>query len=339
MNENPTNVTGINPSTALPTDERTEPSLTTGNWERDVVAKLALASLNEQRRAQRWSIFFKSLGFIYVSLFFVIYLPSGERFSAGKKHTALVEVSGVIGEDEDANADAIVTGLRAAFKDKNTAGIVLRINSPGGSPVHSGYVNDEIYRLKEKYPEIRIYAVVVDICASGGYYVAVAADKIFADKASLVGSIGVLMNGFGFVNTMEKLGVERRLLTAGEHKGFLDPFSPMKPSDAQHMRKVLSNTHEQFMGIVRKGRGARLKETPEMFSGLIWSGEQGLALGLIDGLGSTSYVAREVVGVDNIVDFTRNQDPLRRFAEKFGVSFGSALAGFFGVAPGTSILH
>jgi protease-4 len=192
---------------------------------------------------------------------------------------------------------------------------------------------------QEKYPEIRIYAVVVDICASGGYYVAVAADKIFADKASLVGSIGVLMNGFGFVNTMEKLGVERRLLTAGEHKGFLDPFSPMKPSDAQHMRKVLSNTHEQFMGIVRKGRGSRLKETPEMFSGLIWSGEQGLALGLIDGLGSTSYVAREVVGVDNIVDFTRNQDPLRRFAEKFGVSFGSALAGFFGVAPGTSILH
>lgn len=310
------------------------------NWERDIVSKLALASLTEQRRARRWSIFFKSLGFIYVSLIFLIYLrPAGDGFASGKKHTAVIEISGAIGEDENANADAIVTGLRTAFKDKNTAGIILRINSPGGSPVQSGYVNDEIYRLKEQHPDIPLHAVVVDVCASGGYYIAVAADKIFADKASLVGSIGVLMNGFGFVNTMEKLGVERRLLTAGEHKGFLDPFSPQKQSDIDHMRKVLRSTHDQFIAVVKRGRGSRLKEFPELFSGLIWSGEQGLEFGLIDGLGSTGYVAREVIGAEDIVDFTHRADPVRRFAEKFGVSFGNAVAGAFGIAASTSELR
>lgn len=338
MNERPIDSpqSSVSPPADLPSKPSESMASTSGNanisWERDIVSKLALASLTEQRRARRWSVFFKSLGFIYVSLIFLMYLrPAGDGFATGKKHTAVIEITGAIGEDENANADAIVTGLRAAFKDKNTAGIILRINSPGGSPVQSGYVNDEIYRLKEQHPEIPLHAVVVDVCASGGYYIAVAADKIFADKASLVGSIGVLMNGFGFVNTMEKLGVERRLLTAGEHKGFLDPFSPQKQSDIDHMRKVLRTTHDQFIAVVKRGRGNRLKEFPELFSGLIWSGEQGLELGLIDGLGSTGYVAREVIGAEDIVDYTHRPDPVSRFAEKFGVTFGNAVASAIGM--------
>lgn len=299
----------------------------------DIVNRLAFAALNEQRRTRRWNIFFKGLLFAYLFLIMLmIYLPADK--SAGKltvgKHTALVEINGMISDYSQANADTIITGLRDAFEDKNTAGIILRINSPGGSPVQAGYVNDEINRLREKYPDTKIYAVVTDMCASGGYYIAAAADEIYADKASVVGSIGVLMNSFGFVDAMKKLGVERRLYTAGENKGILDPFSETKPEDIAHIKSMLNNIHEQFIDVVKKGRGDRLVNNKKIFSGLFWTGEQALELGLIDGLGSSSYVARELIQAEKIVDFTPRPDYLQRFADRFGVAMANVLVGSFG---------
>jgi protease-4 len=297
-----------------------------GNWERQVLEKLSLSTLQEQRRSRHWSIFFKLLGFIY--LFLVLFLIMGwigrGEVQLDGKHTALVDLQGVIAADE-ASADRIISGLQDAFKDKGTQGIILRINSPGGSPVQSGYINDEIRRLRAKYPKIPLYAVVEDICASGGYYVAVAADKIFVDKASIVGSIGVLMDGFGFTGSMEKLGIERRLLAAGENKGFLDPFSPVVPAQRAYAQQMLSEIHQQFINVVRQGRGKRLKETPEMFSGLVWSGEKSIKLGLADGLGSADYVAREIVKAEKIVDFTPHEGIVERFAKRFGAATAKAL--------------
>jgi len=219
----------------------------------------------------------------------------------------------------------LVSGLRRAFKDKNTAGVILRINSPGGSPVQSGYVYDEIKRLRKKYPDIKLYAVVTDICASGGYYIASAADEIYADKASIVGSIGVLMDGFGFVDTMKKVGVERRLLTAGKHKGILDPFSPLKPSEVKHVQRLLDSIHQQFIDAVKAGRGDRLADDPQLFSGLFWNGEEGLKLGLVDGLGSSSYVAREIIGEEKVVDYTARPNYFDRFAERIGATMANVL--------------
>ncbi|MEO5702567.1 MAG: S49 family peptidase, partial [Gammaproteobacteria bacterium] len=269
----------------------------TTQWERNLINRLVFAGISEQRRARRWNIFFKSLFFLYLLILLVMYLPDDWTGSgmAVTRHTALLDLQGVIADDSEASADNIIHGLRAAFKDKNTAGVILRINSPGGSPVQAGYINDEIRRLRTEYPSIPLYAVITDICASGGYYVAVAADKIYADKASLVGSIGVLMDGFGFTGTMEKLGVERRLITAGENKGFLDPFSPVKEDDVQHVQGLLGDIHRQFIDTVKRGRGKRLKENADIYNGLVWTGEQSVKLGLIDGLGSSSYVAREII--------------------------------------------
>lgn len=317
--------------------ERAERGGTPGPWERDVVEKLAFSAIREQRRARRWGIFFKVLGFAYLATLLVLWWPSDLEtgLTVGTKHTALVEIKGVISADSEASADNVVTGLREAFKDKKTKGVILRINSPGGSPVQAGYINDEIYRLKEKYPEIPLYAVVTDLCASAGYYAAAAADKIYVDKASLVGSIGVLMSGFGFVDTMEKLGVERRLMTAGEHKGILDPFSPESEFDRAHVQQMLDKIHDQFIEVVRKGRGDRLKETDEIFSGLFWTGEESIALGLADELGSSSHVAREVIGADEIVDFTPEEDILERFAKRMGAGAAAAWAGIAGLSgPG-----
>ena len=294
-----------------------------GNWERQVLEKLALSAVQEQRRTRHWSIFFKILGFgyLFILLFLALgWVGKGEVPLPGK-HTALVELQGVIAPNE-ASADKIVSGLQAAFKDKDTKGVILRINSPGGSPVQAGYINDEIKRLRAKHPTIPLYAVVEDICASGGYYVAVAADKIYVDKASLVGSIGVLMDGFGFTTGMEKLGIERRLLTAGENKGFLDPFSPINPIQQEFAQKMLGEIHQQFIQVVRQGRGKRLKETPDTFSGLIWTGQKSIEIGLADALGSTDYVAREVIKAENIVDFT----PQEGFAERFAKRFGAVMA-------------
>ncbi len=301
-----------------------EPS---GQWERNLVNRLVFAGINEQRRARRWSIFFKSLFALYLLILLLIYLPddwSGTGITE-TRHTALLDLQGVIADDAEASADNIIHGLRAAFEDKNTAGVILRINSPGGSPVQAGYINDEIRRLRDLYPRIPLYAVITDICASGGYYVAVAADKIYADKASLVGSIGVLMDGFGFTGTMEKLGVDRRLITAGEHKGFLDPFSPVKPADMQHVQVLIGDIHKQFIDTVKRGRGKRIKEGADIYNGLVWTGEQSMGLGLIDGIGSSSYVAREVIGEANIVDFTAHENYLDRITERLGVSIGKKL--------------
>lgn len=303
-------------------------------FERALVNKIASEAITEQRRARRWSVFFKLFMVGYISIFTIYYLVGGMDGPSlsGKKHTALIDISGVISADSEASADYIVSGLRAAFEDKNTAGIILRINSPGGSPVQAGYVNDEIYRLRDEYPDIPIYSVITDVCASGGYYIAAAADKIYADKASVVGSIGVIMSGFGFVDSIEKLGIERRLLHAGKNKGFLDPFSPLKAEDVEHVETLLTDIHQQFVDAVMKGRGDRLANDEKIFSGLIWTGEQSIALGLVDALGSAGYVAREVIGVEEIVDFTKRKTFLDQFANEIGATFaraiGTTLTGF-----------
>lgn len=304
-----------------------------GDWERELVTKLATDALNEQRKARRWGILFKSLTFVYLFvLLFALPLDFGGSKTIGK-HTALIELQGVIQDGSQASADNIIQGLRDAFEDRNTAGVIVRINSPGGSPVQAGYMNDEINRLREKYPNVPLYAVITDICASGGYYVAAAADEIYADKASIVGSIGVLMDGFGFTETMKKLGVERRLITAGEHKGFLDPFTPQKEEDVMHVKGLLKSIHKQFIDVVKDGRGSRLKENPDLFSGLVWTGEQSIELGLVDGLGSASYVAREIIGEEKIVDFTPQPNYLNRFAERLGVAIGRSLPMSIGSTP------
>lgn len=300
------------------------------NWERQVLEKLALSALQEQRRARHWGIFFKFLTFIYLFLLLFLALGwiGGREGPLAGRHTALVDLDGVIAADNPASADNIITGLKEAFKDKNTVGVILRINSPGGSPVEAGQINDEIRRLRAKYPRIPLYAVVDDVCASGGYYVAVAADKIFVNKASVVGSIGVLIDGFGFTGLMDKLGIERRLLTAGQNKGFLDPFSPLDPNQKAYAQQMLEEIHQQFIDAVRKGRGKRLKETPDMFSGLIWTGQKAIQLGLADALGSVDSVARDVIHADQIVDFTPREGLPERLAKRFGATLGSALVGF-----------
>ena len=307
------------------------------SWERDVVTKLAESSLKEQRRSRRWGIFFKILTFAYIAVILFMFNKASSltTASSAEKHTALVELNGVIADNEVANADSIVTALRDAFDAENSSGIILRINSPGGSPVQSGYIYDEIIRLREKNPDTPLYAVVTDICASGGYYIASAADKIYADKASIVGSIGVRMDNFGFVDAMEKLGVERRTLTSGENKALLDPFLPINEESTAHMQVMLSEIHQQFITAVKKGRGDRLDTSVEgLFSGLIWTGESAVSIGLIDGLASSSYVAREVIGEESIVNYTVKKDILERFAERLGSTVAQVInTQFFSPTP------
>nr|WP_242521526.1 signal peptide peptidase SppA [Motiliproteus sp. SC1-56] len=305
-----------------------------------MIEKLVMGLGAEQRRARRWGIFFKSLTFIYLFAALFLLVP-GSLFDKvephGDGHTALVEVQGTIAQDEDASADRISGALRRAFKDEGTRGVIVRINSPGGSPVQAGYVYDEIRRLKAEYPQVPVYSVIADIGASGGYYIAAAADEIYADKASLVGSIGVVSSSFGFVDMLEKLGVERRLMTAGEHKAFLDPFVPLKASEKEFWSSVLETTHAQFIEQVKRGRGERLKDDAELFSGLVWTGEQALELGLVDGLGSAGYVAREVVGAEEIVNFTPAKSTLERLTEQLGVSIARTLSMELGL--GGSVLR
>jgi protease-4 len=297
------------------------------DWHRNLVNRLAFASINEQRRARRWNVFFKGLLALYLLAILLLYWP-GDWPNVDKldgKHTALVELKGVISDESEASADTVIAGLKDAFEDKKTAGVIIRINSPGGSPVQAGYIYNEIKRLRKKHPDTPVYAVVTDLCASGGYYVAAATDEIYVDKASIVGSIGVLMNSFGFVGSMDKLGVERRLYTAGESKGFLDPFSPTKISDVVHVEELLDNIHQQFISAVREGRGDRLKEHAELFTGLIWTGEESLEMGLVDGIGSAGYVAREIIGEEDVVDFTQEPDLLERLSERIGVAMARGL--------------
>ena len=299
-------------------------------WQKDLLNRLAFSAINEQRRTRRWGIFFKMVFVVYIfGIFAMYYFPKGESNLHLGPHTAFINLSGPIAEGAAANADNIVGGLRSAFKDKNTKAVILRINSPGGSPVQAGYINDEMFRLREKYPNIPLYAVVSDVCASAAYYIASGATEIYADKGSIVGSIGVLMDSYGFVGTLDKLGVERRLITAGENKGFLDPFSPLKPDDKAFMEGMLSEVHQQFIDVVKKGRGDKLVDDPVLFSGLFWSGEKSVELGLVDGLGSSSYVAREIVGEEKLVDFTPRPNYLDRFAERIGVSAANAISSMF----------
>lgn len=309
----------------IDSSDRSEPS-----WERKVIEKLALEALEEQRRRRRWSIFFKLLGFAYLTIVLMVAFEwpgTGEGLAEGwKKHTALVDLHGVINTRGDASAENVITALQAAFDDKHTAGVVLRINSPGGSPVQAGMINDEIRRLRTKHPDTPLYVVVEDMCASGGYYVAAAADQIYVDKASIVGSIGVLMDGFGFTGAMDKLGVERRLLTAGENKGFLDPFSPQNAQHKAHAQQMLSEIHQQFIKVVRDGRGARLKESPDMFSGLMWSGAKSIELGLADAFGTVESVARDVIKAEEIRDYTMKGNLAERLAKRFGADMAEGMA-------------
>jgi protease-4 len=295
-------------------------------WERDLIANLATAALKEQRRARRWGIFFKLLGFAYLTLIIVLALDwRGGDMAGGKKHTAMVDVNGIIAPGSDASAERVMASLQAAFKDKNTQGVILRCNSPGGSPVQAHTIYEEMKRLRKQYKDIPLYVVVEDVCASGGYYIAVGGDKIFVSKASVVGSIGVLMNGFGFTGLMDKIGVERRLMTAGENKSMLDPFSPLTDKDKAHARQLLDDIHKQFIEVVREGRGKRLKETPDTFSGLIWTGQKSVELGLADDYGSLESVARDVVKAEDIVDFSTKESVVEKFARRFGASAASAL--------------
>lgn len=295
-------------------------------WERRVITKLAQASLKEQKRARRWSIFFKFLVFAYIT--FILFMFTEPDISSTKikqKHTALVELQGTIADGETASADNIVSALRSAFEDEKTEGVILRINSPGGTPVQAGYIYDEILRLREKHPETQLYAVVSDMAASGGYYVASAADEIYASNSSIVGSIGVRMDGFGVVDAMEKLGIESRTLTAGENKALLDPFTPADEDAMKHLQAMIDDIHQQFIDAVKKGRGDRLKEFDELFTGLIWTGREAVEFGLVDNIGSASYVAREVIGAEDIVEYTVEEDVLERLVDRLGASSAKVL--------------
>jgi protease-4 len=293
------------------------------HWERDTLERLMFATLKEQRQARIWrsTIRLAWLAF-FVAMAWIIFRDDGpSHTSKTLPHTAVVEIRGEIGAGQEASSEFLVSSLRAAFEDVGSQGVVLLINSPGGSPVHAGIINDEIRRLREKHKK-PVYAVVEDSCASAAYYIAAATDRIFVNKASIVGSIGVLMDGFGFVGLMEKLGVERRLMTAGENKGFLDPFSPQTPQQKAFAQSMLNQVHGQFIEVVKAGRGDRLKETPELFSGLFWTGQQAVELGLADQLGSIDFVAREVIKAEDLVDYTRRDNVAERLAKKFGASIG-----------------
>ena len=291
-------------------------------WERATLERLAFASLKEQRAARRWRNFTRLAWLVFlIALAWLLLLRAAPTADKSTEHTAVVEIKGEIASGADASAESIVAAMRSAFEDSGAQAVVLLINSPGGSPVQAGIINDEILRLKAKHNK-PVYAVVEEACASAAYYIAVGADQIFVDKASIVGSIGVLMDGFGFTGLMDKLGVERRLLTAGENKGFLDPFSPQSPEQRALAQSMLNTIHQQFIAVVKKGRGDRLKETPETFSGLFWSGEQAVALGLADQIGSLDYVARDVVKAEEIVDYTHRENVAERLAKRFGAAIG-----------------
>jgi protease-4 len=294
------------------------------HWERETLERLVFATVREQRAARRWGIFFKLsfllLAFFAIWAYFDFY--TGSDIESLGRHTALIEIDGTIDDEGSGAADTVIPSLNKAFADAGSAAVVLRINSPGGSPVQAGIIVDEMQRLKKGYPNKPLYVVVDEICASGGYYIAAAADKIYVNKASIVGSVGVLMDGFGFTGLMDKLGVERRLLTAGENKGFLDPFSPQSDKQKQHALAMLNEIHEQFIAVVRAGRGKRLKENPEIFSGLYWTGAKAVEMGLADGFGTVDTVARDVVKAEDIIDYTAHEGLPERVLKKFGASVG-----------------
>ncbi len=301
-------------------------------WERRLLEELARDSLVERRRARRWRLGGRLVSLALIALVAAFAfgwlggMPGGAGGAGSTRHTAVIELSGVIQAGGEIEADTVVNALQSAFKDRGTAGVVLRLNSPGGSPVQAGIIHDEIKRLRKLHPSIPLYAVVEEMCASGGYYIAAAADRIYVDKASIVGSIGVLMDGFGFTGLMDKVGIERRMLTAGENKGFLDSFSPVTPEQQAHAKTLLAEIHRQFIAVVREGRGARLKDDPTIFSGLFWTGERSIELGLADELGSIDSVARDVIKAEELVDFTRRDSLFERVARRVGASVGQSIA-------------
>ncbi len=300
------------------------------NWGDKALERISETAFVEQRKARRWGVFFKLATLIYLSILLFFFISSNDnKIAATGDFTALITINGEISSESEANANDFKRNLNDAYENPGTKGIILSINSPGGSPVQAGIMNDEIIRLKSLYPQIPIYAVVEDICASGAYYIAVATDSIYVDKASIVGSIGVLMDGFGFEQTINKLGIERRLMTAGKNKAALDPFSPINPEQKAHVQDLLDQVHQQFIEVVRDGRGEKLRDDSEIFSGLFWNGEKSIKLGLSDYLGSADYVAREVIGYARIEDFTTYETFADRFAKQLGVSMGSEIRGKF----------
>ena len=306
----------------LPDDATALEKTVASTWEREILEKLAFAALKEQRQARRWRTFVRLAWLLFfVTLAWLVFKRSGVEQAMSKPHTAVVEIRGEIANGGDAGSDLIVAAVREAFEDEGAKALVLLINSPGGSPVQAGIINDEIRRLKALHKK-PVYAVVEESCASAAYYIAVSADKIYVDKASIVGSIGVLMDGFGFTGLMDKLGVERRLMTAGENKGFLDPFSPQTAVQREYAQSMLNQIHQQFIDVVKQGRGERLKENAQTFSGLFWTGAQAIELGLADQLGSLDFVAREVVGATDIVDYTRRDNVAERLVKRFGAAMG-----------------
>lgn len=312
--------TTTNPSSIASTQDRSP-------WERDLIEKILLETLKEQRRARRWSLFLKFalLAYLAVALWLAVSPFSEQRLGGDSAHTAVVDVSGLIAEGAKTNAESIIKGLKAAVDDQNTKGVILKMNSPGGTPVQAAYVYSQIRAIKQSHPSLPVIAVASDLCASGCYYIAAAADKIFVNPSTIVGSIGVIMNGFGFVDAMQKLGVERRAFTAGEHKALLDPFKAIDPAEKAQVQKVLDGIHQQFITAVREGRGSRLKETPSIFSGLVWTGTDAIALGLADDLGDVHSVAEKEIGAAELVNFTTKEDWFERFSQRLGTTLSRAL--------------
>ncbi len=297
-------------------------------WERDVIEKILLESLREQRRARRWSVGLKLALLVYlaVALWLAAAPFSGSKLAKAKEHTAVIDINGLITESGKTSADNIIKGLKSAIDSKGTKGIILKMNTPGGTPVQADYVYQEIRSLKKANPTLPIIAVVSDLCASGGYYIAAASDKIYVNPSSIVGSIGVIMNGFGFVQAMEKLGIERRAFTAGEHKALLDPFQAINPTEKTQIQKVLDGIHQQFIDAVRQGRGSRLKSHPDLFSGLVWTGAESIELGLVDALGDVRSVADKEIGAPELVNFTQKEDWFEKFAQRLGTALGAILS-------------
>jgi len=306
------------------------------DWERELLTRLSFAAIAEQRRSRRWSTFFKLMIIGYLFLVLIVAMQGQEDDGSARfiDHTAMVEVNGLISDATRANAATIIEGLRDAFASSHTKGVVLRINSPGGSPVQSDYVYREIVRLRQEYPEIPIYAVIVDIGASGAYYIASATDSIYVNPASLVGSIGVVMNGFGFSEAMKKVGVERRLFTAGENKAMLDPYQPLKKEDVKYFQTLLDEIHGEFIAAVKAGRGDRLGDDPQLYSGKSWGGKKSIELGLADGIGNVDYVAREVIQAEAVVNYTPQPDVFKRFADRLGATMANVLVETMGGSAG-----
>lgn len=324
MSDN-TNENGATPASAQGSPAAATAAARSGNWEREVLEKLVFATLQEQRAHRRWGIFFKIFSLLVVLFALWVYYDynNGDDSETLGRHTALIDIDGAIESEGSGSAAVVIPALDKAFSDTGSVAVVLHINSPGGSPVQAGMIVDEILRLRKGYPAKPLYVVVDEMCASGGYYIAAAADKIYVNKASVIGSIGVLMDGFGFTGIMEKVGVERRLLTAGENKGFMDPFSPLTDKHKAYAQSMLNEIHQQFIDVVRTGRGKRLKETPDTFSGLFWSGAKAVEMGLADDFGTVDSVARDVVKAEDIVDYTQHEGLPERVLKKFGAAMGA----------------